>query len=63
MRINRKKLLIAMLEADLNQKQLAELVGVSRATINNISCGRSCSNKTAYNVAKALNMKIDDLTE
>lgn len=63
MRINRKKLLIAMLEANLNQKQLAELVGVSRATINNISCGRSCSSKTAYNVAKALNMKIDDLAE
>lgn len=52
-----------MLEANLNQKQLAELVGVSRATINNISCGRSCSSKTAYNVAKALNMKIDDLAE
>ena len=32
MRINRKKLLVAMLDANLNQKQLAEVVGVSRAT-------------------------------
>lgn len=26
MRINRKKLVVAMLDADLNQKQLAEIV-------------------------------------
>ena len=63
MRINRKKLIVAMLDADLNQKQLAELVGVSRATINNVSCGRSCSDKTAYGIAKALNVKVEQIME
>ena len=58
MRINRKKLLVAMLDANLNQKQLAELIGVSRATINNVSCGRSCSDKTAYEIADALNVEL-----
>ena len=61
MRLDRKKILVAMLDADLNQKQLAELAGVSRATINNISCGRSCSTKTAYNIAKALKVDVEEL--
>ena len=63
MRINRKKLLVAMLDANLNQKQLAEVVGVSRATINNVSCGRSCSDKTAYGIADALNVKLKQIIE
>lgn len=63
MRINRKKLLIAMLEADLNQKQLAELSGVSRGTINGIKNGRSCSDATGYKIARALKMNVFELTE
>ena len=63
MRINRKKLLVAMLDANLNQKQLAELIGVSRATINNVSCGRSCSDKTAYGIAAALNVELKQIIE
>ena len=52
-----------MLDANLNQKQLAELIGVSRATINNVSCGRSCSDKTAYGIADALNVKLKQIIE
>ena len=63
MRINRKKLLVAMLDANLNQKQLAELIGVSRATINNVRCGRSCSDKTAYGIADALNVELKQIIE
>ena len=63
MRINRKKLLVAMLDANLNQKQLAELVGVSRATINNVSCGRSCSDKTAYGIANALRIELKQIID
>ena len=80
MRINRKKLLVAMLDANLNQKQLAELIGVSRATINNVSCGRSCygCSRARINVilnsrevtpmcagrlAKALNVKVEQIIE
>ena len=61
--VNRKKLLVAMLDANLNQKQLAEVVGVSRATINNVSCGRSCSDKTAYGIADALNVELKQIIE
>ena len=52
-----------MLDANLNQKQLAEVVGVSRATINNVSCGRSCSDKTAYGIADALNVELKQIIE
>lgn len=63
MRIDRKKLMIAMLDKDINQQQLAKLSGVSRATINGVKNGRSCSDATAYKIAGALKMDIFELTE
>lgn len=46
MRIDRKKLVVAMLDCNLNQKQLAELAGISRMTVNGVKNGRSCSQHT-----------------
>ncbi len=63
MRINRKALVVAMLEQNLNQKQLAELAGVSRVTVNGIKNGRSCSQHTGECIAKVLGMSLDDLLE
>lgn len=63
MRIDRRKLTIALLDADLTQKQFSELTGISRATINGVVNGRSCSNQTGCTIAKALKMEIDDLIE
>ncbi len=63
MRINRKKLIIAMLDNDQTIVQLAKASGVSRVTISNIKCGKSCSNTTAEKIAKALNVSVSDIIE
>lgn len=63
MRVNRKKLVLAMLEKDINQKQLAEISGVSRVTIGAIKSGKSCADQTAYKIAKALEMPLEKLVE
>lgn len=63
MRIDRRKLIITMLDNNINQKQLAELTGVSRATINNVKNGRSCSDATAHKIAKALNVDVTEIIE
>ena len=57
MRVDSRKLIIAMFDSGLNQKQLAELSNVSRAIKN----GRSCSDETGHKIAKALNMPIEKL--
>ena len=49
--------------AGMTQQQLAELCGVSRATINGIVCGRSCNDRTGYKIAQALGMELKDLVE
>lgn len=63
MRINRKKLIIAMLDNDQTVTQLAKASGVSRVTISNVKCGKSCSNATAEKIAKALNVPVSDIIE
>lgn len=63
MRINRKKLIIAMLDKDQTVIQLAKASGVSRVTISNVKCGKSCSNATAEKIAKALNVPMSDIIE
>lgn len=63
MRINRKKLIIAMLDNDQTIIQLAKASGVSRVTISNVKCGKSCSNATAEKIAKALNVPVSDIIE
>ena len=63
MRINRKKLIIAMLDNDQTVIQLAKGSGVSRVTISNVKCGKSCSNATAEKIAKALNVPVSDIIE
>lgn len=63
MRINGIKLATAMMRKDLTQKQLAELTGVSRVTINSVKCGKSCSDVTGIKIADALNVPIEELLE
>ncbi|MBS5129752.1 MAG: helix-turn-helix transcriptional regulator [Lachnospiraceae bacterium] len=63
MRINSIKLVTAMMRLDLTQKQLAERAGVSRATINGIKCGRSCSDRIGIKIAEALQVPIEKLLE
>ena len=61
--IDRYKLKIALMKRNMTQKQLAEMCGVSRATISGIACGRSCNDKTGYKIAQALGVELDNLLE
>ena len=63
MRLNRKKLACAMIDADMNTKQLAEKAGVSRATACSIKNGKSCNYDTAVKLANALSVAVEKLIE
>nr|DAW32409.1 MAG TPA: Helix-turn-helix protein [Caudoviricetes sp.] len=56
--IDRCKLNIELMKRNMTQKQLAEMCGLSRGTVNYIIRGRSCSGKTGYKIAQALGVKI-----
>lgn len=57
MRIDRKKLINRMLDCNMNVKQLAEASGVSRVTVSNVKCGKSCSEETVSKIAGALKVE------
>lgn len=63
MRLDRKKFVCAMLDADINTKQLAERAGVSRATACSIKNGKSCNYETAEKLANALGVSVTELIE
>lgn len=63
MRINRKKLIVAMLDRNLNVLQLAQSSGVSRATISSVKCGKSCSKDTGEKIARALGVPVENIVE
>lgn len=63
MRIDRFKLTTELMRQELTQKQLAEISGVSRATINYIKAGKSCSDEIGQKIAKALKVKVTDIVE
>ena len=49
MRIDRIKLTTELVRRDMTQKKLAELAGISRATVNYIKAGKSCSEENREN--------------
>ena len=61
MRIDRVKLITELTRQDMTQKRLAELSGVSRATINYIRSGKSCTDEVGYKIANALGVEISEL--
>lgn len=63
MRINRIKFVSELTRRDMTQSRLSELSGVSRATINFIKNGKSCSDKTVGKIAKALNVPVENLID
>lgn len=63
MRLNRKVLACAMIDREINQKELSKLSNVSRITVSAIANGKSCTYETGVKIANALNMKLDDLLE
>lgn len=63
MRIDRIKLVTELAKRDMSQKKLAELAGVSRATINYIKGGKSCTDEVGKKIAKALKLPLSELLE
>lgn len=63
MRIDRIKLVAELTRRDMTQSRLAELAGVSRATINYIKGGKSCSDEVGMKIAGALGVPVEKLIE
>ena len=63
MRIDNKKLRHILIDRDVGQKELAEKSGVSRTVVNNVCCGRSCTSTTAFKIADALQIPLEELVE
>ena len=63
MRIDRIKFVAELTRQDMTQKKLAELSGVSRATINNIRSGKSCTDEVGQRIALALGVTVTDILE
>lgn len=63
MRIDRVKLVSELTKQDMTQKRLAELAGVSRASVNYIKSGKSCSDVVGNKIAAALKVPIEELLE
>lgn len=57
-----KKMKIARIEAEVSQERLAEIVGVTRQTINLIESGNyNPSLKLCLEICRALNKTLNDL--
>lgn len=63
MRINRKKLLLAMLDQDIKVGQLVEKSGLSRCTVSAVRSGKSCNMDTVRKLAHALEVEPEEIIE
>lgn len=63
MRIDRIRLVTELAKRDMTQKRLAELSGVSRATINNVKGGKCCADEVGQKIAKALGVDVTEIIE
>lgn len=63
MRLNKTLLAISMARKGVNLQSLAQLSGVSRATLSYINNGKSCKPEVAGKIAQALGVDVKDLIE
>lgn len=63
MRIDRVKIITELAKREMTQKRLAELSGVSRATINYVRAGKSCTDEVGQKIAKALGVDVTEIIE
>ena len=63
MRIDRVKLATELAKRDMTQTRLAELSGVSRATINYIKGGKRCTGEVGQKIAQALGVSVTEILE
>ncbi len=62
-RIDRIKFVTELERRNMTQTRLAELSGVSKATISYIKCGKSCSNEVGQKIAEALGVAVEEILE
>lgn len=63
MRIDRYKLINELMRQEMTQGELAERAGISRATVNYIKSGKSCSDEVGHKIADALKVPLETLLE
>lgn len=63
MRIDRIKLVSELMRQEMTQRKLAERAGISRATVNYIKSGKSCSDEVGHKIADALKVPLETLLE
>jgi len=63
MRIDRVKLIAEMARQDITVKELSDLSYVSCPTITAMRRGKNCSRNSVMHVARALNVRLEDLQE
>lgn len=63
MKVNRKKLQLAMANACLNSEDLAVKAEMPRPTLNNAITGRSVRPATIGKIAKALGVPVEQILE
>lgn len=63
MRIDRVKLVAELTRRDMTQAKLADLAGISRATVNYIKSGKSCTDEVGNKIAAALGIPVEKLIE
>lgn len=63
MNLNAGKILLLMAERGFNHKQLAARAGISRQTLSAVMNGRRCRPDLVGRVAKALDVKPDEIVE
>ena len=62
-KINDKKLRVALYSLNVTQTELAKRTGLSLATIGNVCNGKSCSQETAEKIAAAIGVPLEKLTK
>lgn len=63
MRIDRYKLTAELMRQEMTQKKLAEIAGISRASVTYIKGGKSCSDEVGHKIADALKVPLETLLE
>lgn len=64
MRIDKTKIMVMMAKKGLNQRQLADSLGMSRGNLSTIINGKRCKAETVLKLARALGIEdINDLLE
>lgn len=63
MKIDSAKLAAELTRKRITQKELAEKAGITRGTVSNIKCGKSCSGLVGNAIANALGIPLEELLE